>query len=205
MLMSQCTDRKPEIKECDTQVRVVKLDLDGCDMILQLNTGQRLLPVEIVPDFDLEPGQILKIGYTEVDMMNICMVGQTVRIDCIEEIPQKVTCNLPGTMIPLDHGDSLPTITGQFQIEELTFERGEIKMKIGYSGCGPERDFKLYLDPALSKSLPPQQSVFLSFEEQMCEAYFVQTICFPVKGINQPTELKIADSSGEMHTVLATP
>ncbi len=49
LLMAQCNDQKPEIKSCDTEARVMKLDLDGCDLILQLDNGQRLLPVEVVP------------------------------------------------------------------------------------------------------------------------------------------------------------
>jgi len=204
-LMAQCSDQKPEVKSCDTEVRVVKLDLDGCNLILQLDNGQRLEPVEVVPDFQLEAGQRLKIAYTEVDMMSICMVGQTVRVDCIEEIPENISCNQDGEMIPLEPNEPKPATTGFFEVRELSFERGEVKVEIAYSGCAPERDFKLYLDPMMTKSLPPQQSVYLSFEEQLCEAFFVQTICFPVKGIGQPTELKILDSRGNLHKVRVTP
>jgi len=89
--------------------------------------------------------------------------------------------------------------------EKNVLRKGEVKMELAYSGCAPERDFKLYLDPKMTKTQPPRQSVFLSFEEQLCEDFFVQTICFPVKGIGQPTELKLMDSRGNLHSVHVTP
>lgn len=111
-------------------------------------------------------------------MMNICMVGQTVRVDCIEEIPEVIRCNQDGEMIPLEPNQPMPSTSGFFEVRKMSFERGEVKMELAYSGCAPERDFKLYLDPKMTKTQPPQQSVFLSFEEQLCEAFSCKRSAF---------------------------
>ena len=58
--------------------------LDGCGMMIELSDGAKLNPVEYtVKSFNFEDGQRIRFSYEEVDAMNICMSGQTVKITCI--------------------------------------------------------------------------------------------------------------------------
>ncbi len=64
--------------------------LDGCRWIIELQSGERLEPVNL-HQLDFEPSDSLpvRIIYKEApDMMSICMVGTMVHINCIEAINQ---------------------------------------------------------------------------------------------------------------------
>lgn len=59
--------------------------LDGCGFLIELDNGTKLNPVEYaVKSFNFEDGQRIRFSYKEVDMMNVCMAGQTVKITCLE-------------------------------------------------------------------------------------------------------------------------
>ena len=84
--------------------------LDGCGMVIVLDNGTVLEPVEIVPDFKLYDGQRVQLGYTELkDRASICMTGLIVRIDCIIEIGQD-SCSAEFTHYSLPWVSSVPPI-----------------------------------------------------------------------------------------------
>ena len=58
--------------------------LDGCKMMIILPNGDKLQPVEIIPDFELKAGQKIRFTYKSADVMSICMAGKTVVITSIE-------------------------------------------------------------------------------------------------------------------------
>ncbi len=80
----------PEDK-CEGGVHGLLVDytgLDGCQWIIELESGERLEPVNL-HQLKFEPSDSLpvRIIYTEAtDMMSICMVGKMVHINCIEVI-----------------------------------------------------------------------------------------------------------------------
>jgi PKD repeat protein len=65
--------------------------LDGCGLVISIDNGELLEPRQIVPEFTLKEGQRVVLSYTETPSPSICMVGKTVRIDCIREI-EKSEC-----------------------------------------------------------------------------------------------------------------
>jgi len=204
--LTKCSDTNADVSAtCDTEVRVVDLNLDGCGLVLELQNGDRLLPYEIVPDFELKAGQVLKIGYTKTDVMNTCMAGQTVRIDCIDGLSTTLPCDQSGEMKAVDVEEWNKSFQSQLMLQDLVFENGQLKTRFGYSGCDPERSFKLILDPAMSKSFPPQRNAKIVFEEQLCQAFFTQVICFPIQDIQQETILKIDDGSGNIKSIKVKP
>ncbi len=77
--------------KCEGGVDALLVDytgMDGCRWIIELQSGERLEPVNL-HQLDFEPSDSLpvRIIYTEVhDMMSICMVGKMVHINCIEAI-----------------------------------------------------------------------------------------------------------------------
>jgi len=72
--------------------------LDGCGVMLVLEDGTRLIPEKRVyiqaPKkeddplyyFELKAGDTVKIGYREIDGVNVCMAGKSVFITCITKI-----------------------------------------------------------------------------------------------------------------------
>jgi|AntRauTorckE5430_2_1112549.scaffolds.fasta_scaffold01148_5 hypothetical protein len=59
--------------------------LDGCKFLIELDDGKRLNPVEYsVKASDFEDGQRIRFAYEVVEVMNVCMSGQTVKVTCLE-------------------------------------------------------------------------------------------------------------------------
>ena len=105
--------------------------LDGCGLVIVLDMGIVLEPVEIVPDFALYDGQRVILGYTELkDRASICMTGQIVRIDCITEISGD-SCSAYFTHYPLPWVSSVPPIyrfemqNTQHQVTEVLWDFGD--------------------------------------------------------------------------------
>jgi hypothetical protein len=92
-----------KISKCSTAATVRDLTgLDGCGFVFELEDGTRLeplrigycgtppLPKEITNDplynFVFVNGKKVKIGYERLESPSICMVGQVVKITCLEEV-----------------------------------------------------------------------------------------------------------------------
>jgi hypothetical protein len=101
-LLSACTHCMDETK-CGSTYATVKdfSGLDGCGWVLVKDNGEKLEPYfpgnpgneslntdSFSPSFSLRDGQRVRIGYEVLeDMASICMIGKTVKIICIEEVP----------------------------------------------------------------------------------------------------------------------
>ncbi len=82
--------------------------LDACGLVIQLDEGPILEPVEIVPDFVLRPGQRVMLSFTELsNFASACMAGKIVRIDCIQEVSE---CHAYFWHHQLDWVSSLPPV-----------------------------------------------------------------------------------------------
>lgn len=83
--------------KCEGGVHGLLVDytgLDGCRWIIELESGERLEPVNLHQlDFEASDSLPIRITYTEATgMMSICMVGMMVHINCIEAIkPAKIS------------------------------------------------------------------------------------------------------------------
>lgn len=72
---------------CDNAQAATIVDytgLDGCGLVIQLQNGTVLEPVNL-NDFNLTPTDGMKVWvkYHEIAGGSICMVGQIVEIDCL--------------------------------------------------------------------------------------------------------------------------
>ena len=89
---------KRSISSCDLEATVKDLTgLDGCGKVLVLENGEKLIPLvhcatPPLSDGDefilhkMEDGMKVTFSYEEIERMNICMAGKTVRITCISEV-----------------------------------------------------------------------------------------------------------------------
>lgn len=59
--------------------------IDGCGLLLKLENNNILNPTNLNEmGVTLKVDQKVEITFHEVEMMNICMMGKTVELDCIE-------------------------------------------------------------------------------------------------------------------------
>ncbi|WP_303311993.1 hypothetical protein [Hymenobacter sp. BT730] len=74
--------------DCTTLVTVRDLTgLDGCRMVLELSDGQRLEPLGPVwQAYTPHDEEKLYIAYELESAVSICMVGETVRLTCIQPV-----------------------------------------------------------------------------------------------------------------------
>jgi hypothetical protein len=54
-----------------------------------------------------------------------------------------------------------------------------LSLQVGYSGCGPDHAFSLWMSGGFQETSPPRAVVTLVHETQeMCDAYFTQNVGF---------------------------
>ncbi len=85
---STTTDNQVPVETCQTKATVIDMkNLDGCQFLLQVENGEKWLPMEISdPDFKFQDQQVIFFDYEEVtDYMSICMAeNKGVNITCIK-------------------------------------------------------------------------------------------------------------------------
>ena len=106
--------------------------------------------------------------------------------------------------IELDCFETVITPTNQFDTTRIPFysapgfsvEGNYLKATLAFSGCDPNRDFKLLVDEARIKTNPPQQNAKIVFEEQFCQAFFQVPVCFDISNLERPVNLRLETSQG---------
>lgn len=208
--LSQCIDKDLEADNstndgsknaCDIYGVVHdRTGLDGCKWVIELEDGTNLEPVVVEPNYTFKDGETIHFSYVDEPAMSICMIGQTVRITCIDGKRAQDQCGQLGNYI--EGSDSFDTLAqGDFVLNSAKYADGNVMLDVGYSGCSPERDFALHSSNAIARSLPPQRAVKLLFTDQPCEAWFTQNLCFPVE-VDEDIYFVITDRSGESQKVL---
>ena len=69
------------------------IEKTGCGLVITIENTTTLVPVEIVPEFTLKPGQYVELAYELLDKASEC--GKVAKIHKIVEIAQ--VCNVPVT------------------------------------------------------------------------------------------------------------
>lgn len=70
----------------------------GCGLVIVLENGNTLVPIEIVPKFLLKEGQYLELGYELLkDKSSGCSAGISAKLDRISEIIVPAVCKVPIT------------------------------------------------------------------------------------------------------------
>ena len=89
-----CGPEDPE-PACQTPATIKDLTgLDGCGFVLVLDNGQRLEPHGALWEaYAKHDGERVTISYSRSAMGSICMVGETVELNCIQQ--QQGFCGTP--------------------------------------------------------------------------------------------------------------
>jgi hypothetical protein len=156
--------------------------LDGCTFIIELDNGIRLEPVEIVPDFVLKDGQRILCAYTEIPLGSICMVGKTVRMDCIEEIFCDSVKIQPANNYFI-HNDEIHSL--QYEIKASCLE-----LTFSYSGGCKKQITELIIRPNWHLGYGPRNAPVLILSHNkngdLCEALITETRSFDLSILENP-------------------
>jgi hypothetical protein len=87
-LVFSCQDAKDDPNPgCGTPATIRDLTgLDGCGFVLELDNGKRLEPHgPLWQNYAKHDGERVTISYVAEPAMSICMVGEGVKLDCIQQ------------------------------------------------------------------------------------------------------------------------
>jgi len=107
-------------------------------------------------------------------------------------------------------GDSVTTDSYHYLGGSL--EGVVLSLRVGYSGCGPDQPFQLFMVGGFMESAPVQARLILSHDDlgQLCDAYFERTLRFDLTpvlnayheayGPGGVVRLRFEDAQGQVHT-----
>jgi PKD repeat protein len=85
--IEEISDNKPVLIEARGKV-IDYSKVKGCGLVIAIENSKILVPVEIIPDFELKEGQQVKFVYEQLAILGgVCVEGPLVRIHRIAEIP----------------------------------------------------------------------------------------------------------------------
>ena len=84
LLQFTCRSRMVSNDECNTVGKVIKSELEQCGLLIEIDDGVFLLPINR-EEYNLQANTEIKFSYKEVvDMMSICMAeDQMITITCL--------------------------------------------------------------------------------------------------------------------------
>ncbi|MDX1740251.1 MAG: hypothetical protein R3178_03120, partial [Rhodothermales bacterium] len=88
----------------------------------------------------------------------------------------------------------------QYALGTIQLGAQSLFMRVGFSGCGPDHPFQLYMVGGLMESFPPQARLVLSHDDlgELCDAYFERDLTFDLWPILHLT----AGPDGSMSSVI---
>lgn len=123
----------------------------------------------------------------------LLLMAQSCKQASDDDVSIEIDCP-SAEVLKSDKFDNFPTQAYQIQGHRLV--GNSLRLSLALSGCNFQRNFRLVVDEAKAKSLPPQQQARLVFDEQSCQAYFEFEICFDVSKIERPTILIFDTAAG---------
>jgi PKD repeat protein len=73
--------------------------VDGCGLVIALENGTILVPVQMLSNFLLKEGQYVELAYEMLNEAAKCQAGKPAKIHRISEITTNTTCRLPISII----------------------------------------------------------------------------------------------------------
>lgn len=103
LILVSCTNKriiepKPDpvpvkTETCENGIPAIlkKIQLDGCNWVIELENGEKLEPQNInqflsESDYNSSKTFNIKVEYYETKSASICMVGKTIAITCLEQL-----------------------------------------------------------------------------------------------------------------------
>lgn len=193
LMANKCNNEDAEeAGSCITKGKVVDMTgMDGCGLMIELEDGKKLQVTVLPEGMELVAGQHIRFDYEKAEGMGICMMGEMVKISCLEVIESE-TEQSSETCTAFNFGDvdsAKISSAPYFKVYGYRTAGTLLYMDIGYSGCNRDRDFQLEVSKLQMRSMPPQNNAVLLFEDQACEAFFRDTLCFEMKELGMETIL----------------
>ena len=215
LLLSSCRfdcDRnpRPRVRTCDDcgVTATVRVHLrcgtppppDPLPMNFELADGT-ILEVsnpEFLRGRNLQEGDVVKICFDEINVRpsNSLAAGgddeqnRTVKLNCVQLLRRgatpEETCRL---LLKSRTPDGMP-----LRVENAWVEGQNIKLAVGYSGCGRRpQDFQLYWTGDVMESMPVQTSLLLrdNLDGATCDMYVTDTLCFDVTPLHEINEREV--------------
>ncbi len=167
--------------------------LDGCGWIIILENGDKLEPIEVLPNVQFYDGQEVIIWYKEIDgVSSACMVGETVKIYKVESetCPSYTTISLYGSLDDYAN-DAL-------EMDTAYIEDNTLYISIRHSGGCTDHVYKLLMYPITCATPPLPKPIFwLSHDAKgdLCETYLENIVCFDLSTLKNyydiETEIEI--------------
>lgn len=150
--------------------------LDGCGLMIELDDGTVLEPVEIPDGYTLAEGQRVCITYEEAeDLGSYCMAGVIARITSIEVMePLGITADpFPGSNFPDD----------QASLQEAKIQGDKLILELAYAGgCKPHQFFAVrHLPWCLTPPVPVIIRIYHDANADMCEAWIKKKLEIDLK------------------------
>ena len=166
--------------------RVVDMTgLDGCQLMIELNNGERLEPAVLPANYQLKAGTEVELDYQQLSQASYCMAGKVVEITCIRDLG----------CLPLDSSGYYTNYKDPVSISKAQINADCLELEFSYGGgCAPH-DFKLSQLP-LFCGTPPVPPMVLEFVHNangdMCEALLTKKLSYDLSSIQHPdsTSLK---------------
>lgn len=73
--------------------------VDGCGLVIALENGTVLVPVQLLSNFLLKEGQYVELAYELLNEASKCNAGKSAKIHRISEITANTTCRLPISIV----------------------------------------------------------------------------------------------------------
>ncbi|MFH1143651.1 MAG: hypothetical protein V1774_03820 [Candidatus Eisenbacteria bacterium] len=119
-------------------------------------------------------------------------------------IPPVRLIDAPADSLPLD----------SYHLGRIAVDGNRLILEVGFSGCGPDHPFQLFMVGGFMESLPVQARLILSHDDlgELCDAYFTVTLMYDLRPIREAyieaygapgrIILDFVDSRGETHPVV---
>ncbi len=129
ILFSSCRQNEESVVYKETGVVINYAGANHCSVVIELDNGQKILPLYFPEDFVFIQGQRLLVNYTELpNIMSTCGKGIACEITHVEEI----SCGAPLKEIELNEYNSLPN--DPVFIHEVYTDGDCLNLKVSFTG-----------------------------------------------------------------------
>ena len=170
--------KKPSYQVCETRGVIHDYTgLDGCGFVIELADSSKLEPT-IVDDtnFVFEDGKEISLTYTELTGYgSICMVGKLVHITCISDFACPPVSDFGLIFDPEDYPNDAVIIN------EVEIMGDCLCVNVSYGGGCEDHEFSMgVVWPECGTPPVPPPALYLchNANNDMCEAYITETVCF---------------------------
>lgn len=162
--------------------------LDGCGLVIELDSGGVLEPMDLPQGFSLRAGTRIQFDYVTANAGSYCMVGEVVNILCARE----VSC-LPLSE-PSIANPSINIFDDEVSIKSAEIVDDCLEITFSHSGGCEDHEYRLVRQP-LFCGTPPVPPRVLEFQHEshgdMCEALLTKTLSYDLNALRDSSKSNV--------------